>query len=167
MDGFNLTEMKFYPTLQLFGIVPKWMQNDMDRLEQSVILLFTGPEQAAETIGQNIFNTADEEGVAFSVGYVIVDIAAEIFVSKGLKKLKAAKIADDVPVITLEALQNAELEYIIAYAEAEEEFVKYADNVADAAEGLAKYADEITDAAGDLAKYVDEVWTNYRTIYRP
>ena len=131
---WNLTEMPFYSMPHPFGFVPKWMQRDMDRLKQSVILLFTDPGQAMEAIGQNIFDTADEEGVAFSVGYVIVDIAVEILVSKGLDKLKAVKVADTA-----------------------EDLVKHADEVADTAEDLVKHAEDVVDAAGDLPKHTDDV----------
>ena len=149
---WNLTEMQFYPTLQLFGIVPKWMQNDMDRLEQTVILLFTDPGQAVETIGQNIFDTADEEGIAFSAGYVIVDIAVEILVSKGLDKLKAAKMADDIVDVAGDVAKYAD-----DVVDAAEDLTRYADDVVDAVGDLTKYADDVVDAAGDLTKYADDV----------
>lgn len=68
----------------------------MDRFNQGIMFILTEPGQTAEAIGQNIFDTADEEGVAYSIGYVIVDIALEILVDKGLGKLKTAKMVDDI-----------------------------------------------------------------------
>lgn len=132
---WGLTEMQVYPTLQLFGIAPKWMQKNMSQLEQSAALLLTDPGQAVEAIGQNIFDTADEEGIAYSVGYVTMDIALEILVDKGLKKLKAAKMADNV-------------------VDATEDLAKYADDVANAAGDLTKYADDVVDATEDMLKHV-------------
>ena len=149
---WNLTEMPFYSMFHPLGLVPKWMQRDMDRLEQSVILLFTDPGQAMEAIGQNIFDTTDEEGVAFSAGYVIVDIAVDILVSKGLDKLKAAKMADDIVDVAGDVAKNAD-----DVVDAARNLSKHTDDVVDTAENLVKHADEVADTAEDLAGHVDDL----------
>ena len=149
---WTLTEMPLYPVLELIGIVPKWMQKDMDRFNQGITLILTDPGQAAEAIGQNIFDTADEEGGAFSLGYVIVDIALEIFVDKGLKKLKAAKVADNVVDAVEDLVKHAD-----GVADTAEDLVKYANGVESTAEDLARHADGVADTAEDLVKYANGV----------
>ena len=158
---WTLTEMPLYPVLELIGIVPKWMQKDMDRFNQGITLILTDPGQAAEAIGQNIFDTADEEGGAFSLGYVIVDIALEIFVDKGLKKLKAAKVADNVVDAVEDLVKHAD-----GVADTAEDLVKYANGVGSTAEDLVRHADGVADTAEDLVKYANGVGSTAEDLVR-
>ena len=126
-------------------------------MKQGVKLIFTDPGLVLETIGQNIFDTADEEGIAYSVGYVTVDIALEILVDKGLDKLKTLNKADDVIGIAEDTARGIGVEYTITYAEAGEDFVKSVESIADVAEDLSQYAYTAEAAGKGLLQHLDDV----------
>ena len=69
----GVAEWQIYSLCGDWGWAPEWLETDINRMKQEVKLIFTDPGQVLETIDQNIFDTVDEEGIAYSVGYVTVD----------------------------------------------------------------------------------------------
>ena len=153
----GVAEWQSYSLCGDWGWAPEWLETDINRMKQGVKLIFTDPGQVLETIGQNIFDTVDEEGIAYSVGYVTVDIALEILVDKGLDKLKTLNKADDVIGIAEDTARGIGAEYTITYAEVGEDFVKSVENIADAAEDLSQYAYTAEAAGEGLLQHLDDV----------
>jgi len=153
----GVAEWQIYSLCGDWGWAPEWLETDINRMKQGVKLIFTDPGQVLETIGQNIFDTVDEEGIAYSVGYVTVDIALEILVDKGLDKLKTLNKADDVIGIAEDTARGIGAEYTITYAEVGEDFVKSVENIADAAEDLSQYAYTAEAAGEGLLQHLDDV----------
>ena len=153
----GVAEWQIYSLCGDWGWAPEWLETDINRMKQGVKLIFTDPGQVLETIGQNIFDTADEEGIAYSVGYVTVDIALEILVDKGLDKLKTLNKADDVIGIAEDTARGIGVEYTITYAEAGEDFVKSVESIADVAEDLSQYAYTAEAAGKGLLQHLDDV----------
>ncbi|MBO5284234.1 MAG: hypothetical protein J6B43_14130 [Lachnospiraceae bacterium] len=153
----GVTEWQIYPLFGSWGWAPEWLETDISRMEQGAKLIFTDPEQVIETIGQNIFDTTDEEGIAYSVGYVTVDIALEILVDKGIDELKTLNKAEDVIGIAEDAARGIGAEYTLVYAEAGEDFVKSVENIADAAEDLSQYAYTAEAARENLLQHLDDI----------
>ena len=95
---FEFPEIMLIGTM--FGLIPDQFEQNALGFASGIAMLIIDPGQALETMGQQIFDKADEEGIAFSVGYVATDILIEILLEKGLDKLsktsKAAGVADDV-----------------------------------------------------------------------
>ena len=63
----------------------------VQRKESETQLPLTDPINALEAIGQGMFDTADEKGMAYSIGYVTGDVVASVLVDKGIGK--AEKVA--------------------------------------------------------------------------
>lgn len=153
----GVAEWQIYSLFGNWGWAPEWLETDISRMEQGAKLIFTDPEQVIETIGQNIFDTTDEEGVAYSVGYVTVDIALEILVDKGIDRLKTLNKAEDVIGIAEDTARRIGAEYTLAYAEAGEDFVRSVENIADAAEDLSQYAYTAENAGESLLQHLDDI----------
>lgn len=76
-------------------------------MADTFVQLIKAPGNVLESIGQSMFDTADEKGIAYSSGYVVADVVIAIRTDKGLDKLKStgkagkttANVVDDVTAL--------------------------------------------------------------------
>ena len=62
---------------------------------QGMVRLFQDPLGTLGAMGQDMMDTYEEEGLAYSIGYIGLDIAVEVAATKGAGKLKGAfKVVD-------------------------------------------------------------------------
>ncbi len=95
-----------YSLLELAGlaVVPDSLDADIQGMKDTLVQVIKDPGNVLESVGQGMFDTADEKGTAYSSGYVAGDVVIAILTDKGLDKLKeagkagktTANVADDV-----------------------------------------------------------------------
>lgn len=127
---WGITELMIYDQYSDFPAslvpVPEWLDADIQNMQDTFEQVIKDPGNVLESIGQSMFDTADEKGIAYSAGYVVADVAITILTTKGLDKL--------------------------ADAGKTEKIVNMADDVADAADDAGKAIEKAADAADDAAK---------------
>ncbi len=104
----GLIEIMLYAEYSNFPMnlvpVPEWLDRDIQNMKDTFVQVIKDPGNVLESIGQGMFDTADEKGTAYSSGYVAGDVVIAILTDKGLDKLKeagkagktTANVADDV-----------------------------------------------------------------------
>lgn len=73
--------------------VPESLDEDVNKIFDGAKAILSDPGNALEAIGQNVFDVADEKGMAYSVSYVTADVVAGILLDKGIGKLKELRKA--------------------------------------------------------------------------
>ena len=73
-----LGEMFAWSTLKAFfadelGFMPEWLDEDVTGFFNGIGAMLTDPESAMEAMGQSLFDTTDEKGMAYSISYVAAD----------------------------------------------------------------------------------------------
>jgi hypothetical protein len=125
--------------LDKYGLMPEALDENVQDIFSGMKGILSDPGNALEAIGQGIFDTADEEGVAYSVSYVVTDIVITILIDKGIDKLAGVSKAETI-------------------VNSAEGTVKYMDDVADVADVVgdaAKHMDDVADVAGDAVKQAE------------
>ena len=81
--------------VDVLGLIPEELEEDVEEIWEGIENILKDPGEAFEAIGQQITDVTDEKGLAYSVGYVAVDIIVEILLTKGIGKAsKVGKIED-------------------------------------------------------------------------
>ena len=84
------------------GIFFAYMDEDVQAIGKGVVEFAKDPENAIESVFQEMSDNTDEKGTAYAVGYIAADVAAEVLLSKGMGKLaKAAKLEDVGDIVTI------------------------------------------------------------------
>ena len=98
-------------TQTVSGYVPEVLDQEVEKIKQKYEPLLKDPVNTIGGIGQSICDTADEKGVAYSSGYIVMEVVTALLADKGLDKLKnvarTGKTADNVADIAKRA-GNAE-----------------------------------------------------------
>ena len=77
------------------ALLPDWMEERVTGMEDGIAAIITDPVAVVEVMGQSMTDTYEEEGLAYVVGYISLDVIAEIAATKGAGGAKgAAKAAD-------------------------------------------------------------------------
>ena len=91
--------------------VPEVLDQEVEKIKQKYEPLLKDPVNTIGGIGQSICDTADEKGVVYSSGYIVMEVVTALLADKGLDKLKnvarTGKTADNVADIAKRA-GNAE-----------------------------------------------------------
>lgn len=90
-----------------FGLIPDFLEEDVQKIFDGAGAILEDPGNALEAMGQSVFDTADEEGIAYSVSYVTVDVVAEVLLTKGIGELKNINKAGKVANIAKDAADLA------------------------------------------------------------
>lgn len=89
---WGLTELMLYDKYSDFPLnlvpVPEWLDADIQNMQDTFEQVIKDPGNVLESMGQSMFDTADEKGIAYSSGYVVADVVIAILTDKGLDKLK-------------------------------------------------------------------------------
>ncbi len=126
--------------------------DDLKNMAYGAVAALQDPPRVLAALGQKIGDTVEEEGIAYSISYVAVDVAIQILLSKGLSEVKNLSKADDLVDVarTVDTLDDT---------------VKIADELTDAAKVVDKAGDiedaaravNVVDEANAAVKAVDNV----------
>ena len=131
VDGvFSLALYLVFGGFVFSGVVslPDAVEERCRGVDAGIQAILKDPLGVIEAMGQSMTDTYEEEGLAYAVGYISLDVIAEIAATKGAGGAKGAAKAADTAADAAGA-------------------AKKVDTVTDAA-GTAKTADTATDAAG-------------------
>ena len=78
------------------GLMPEKLDADVKGIWNGALGILSDPGNALEAMGQGIFDTADENGIAYSVSYVTGDVLCGILLDKGLGKVSKLGKMEDV-----------------------------------------------------------------------
>ena len=115
-DAIHMGNLLYVQELQATGQeVPEELQDDVNtyikNLRDGISNTITDPGNAIEAIGQNIFDTVDEEGLAYATGYIAPEVAIALatkkMTGKGPKVKGGTGVADDVVEEVLEGGTSA------------------------------------------------------------
>lgn len=115
-DAVHIGNLLYVQELKATGQeVPEELQADVDtyinNLRSGISNTITDPGNTIEAIGQNIFDTVDEEGLAYAAGYIAPEVAIALatkkMTDKGAKVKGGTGVADDVVESVLEGGTSA------------------------------------------------------------
>ena len=115
-DAIHMGNLLYVQELQAMGQeVPEELQDDVNtyikNLRDGISNTITDPGNTIEAIGQNIFDTVDEEGLAYATGYIAPEVAIALatkkMTGKGPKVKGGTGVADDVVEEVLEGGTSA------------------------------------------------------------
>ncbi|ROR29179.1 hypothetical protein EDD66_103114 [Mobilisporobacter senegalensis] len=95
---FTAADLVYLATLP-FGVTPKWASDCVTEVDTTVKAILKDPVLIVEGMAQEGSDAVEEKGIAFGIGFVGGNIAADILVSKGIGKLKALNKMDDAAKI--------------------------------------------------------------------
>ena len=131
------------------------LEERVSGMEDGLKAMFTDPVAVVEAMGQNMTDTYAEEGLAYAVGYVSLDVIMEIAATKGAGGAKgAAKAAETAADAASPAKKVDTVTDAVKTADKATDAARAADKVSDAA-GAAKKVDTVTDAAETADKATD------------
>lgn len=80
-----------------FPGAPDWAKENVDNFNKTVAAVLNDPMILVESIGQDITDRIDEDGIAYAGGYYGIQIGIDIGIARGAGKLaKVVDIVDDV-----------------------------------------------------------------------
>ena len=159
VDGvFSLALYLVFGGFVFSGVVslPDAVEERCRGVDAGIQAILKDPLGVIEAMGQSMTDTYEEEGLAYAVGYISLDVIAEIAATKGAGGAKGAAKAADTAADAARAAKKVDTVADAAGA------AKKVDTVADAA-GAAKKVDTVTDAAKaadkatDVARAADKV----------
>lgn len=81
--------------LGVMGLFDPNKEEMMRSMDIGILMLLADPENTLGAMGQEIADTVDEEGLAYSVSYVISSVALDIFITKKLGGLSESSKPGD------------------------------------------------------------------------
>ena len=137
------------------ALLPDWMEERVTGMEDGIAAIITDPVAVVEAMGQSMTDTYEEEGLAYAVGYISLDVITEIAATKGAGGAKGAAKAADTAADAAGAAKKVDTVADAAKAaDKATDAARAADKVSDAA-GAAKKVDTVTDAAKAADKATD------------
>ncbi len=152
LDGvFSLALFLLYESTPgaRFIPLPAPLEARVTGMEAGIEAIVTDPMGVIEAMGQSMTDTYEEEGMAYAVGYISLDIIVEVVATKGLGSAKGAAKAADTASDAAGAVKN--VEKLADAADTASDAARTADRAADAAEAV-KQVDKATDAVTDAAE---------------
>lgn len=123
---------------------PDWAIDIFKKTDDTIAALVYDPALIIEGICQNASDTVEEKGIVYAGGYIAGDIMIDIFITKGLDKLRAIKAAK----LSDEAVEAGSL--IDEIAKVDELNPRVADNII---EGSGKIPQEIIEKGKKITNF--------------
>ena len=82
-----------------FGITPQWVKDTGKEVmegAQGIEQILRNPGRALASLGQQVTDTVEEEGITYALSYVAADVVIGILVDKGMGKLRGLDKTDDL-----------------------------------------------------------------------
>ena len=131
-----------------FGITPQWVKDTGKEVmegAQGIEQILRNPGRALASLGQQVTDTVEEEGITYALSYVAADVVIGILVDKGIGKIRGMNKADDV------AKLGAKVDDVVNVADDLEAGVKAVEKIDDVADTV----DDVADMADDVAVFGD------------
>lgn len=142
--------------------------DDLKNMAYGEIAALQNPARVLAGFGQKIGDTVEEEGIAYSISYVVADVAIQILLSRGLGEVKNVSKADDL----VDAARTVDtLDDTVKIADELIDTAKVVDrvgdikdaamavNAVDEANAAVKAVDNMSDAAKTVEKVDDVIET--------
>ena len=124
-----------------FGITPQWVKDTGKEVmegAQSIAQILRNPGRALASLGQQVTDTVEEEGITYALSYVAADVVIGILVDKGIGKIRGLGKTDDVVKL------STKIDDAVDVAEDFGDTMKVVDKI-----------DDVADAVDDVAVFGD------------